>query len=84
MIKFAQEKNFQCFHRAPASRQTITCQNASHTGSFVKDSFQIAMETSLGVHTKGQLISKCPFGVIVWTKIPMKNLTNSALEFKKW
>ena len=22
--------------------------------------------------TKGQLISKCPFGVIVWTKIPMK------------
>ena len=51
MIKFAQEKNFQCFHRAPASRQTITRQNASHTGSFVKDSFQIAMETSLGVHT---------------------------------
>ena len=26
--------------------------------------------------TKGQLISKCSFGVIVWTKIPMKNLTN--------
>ena len=25
---------------------------------------------------KGQLISKCPFGVIVWTKIPTKNLTN--------
>ena len=25
---------------------------------------------------KGLLISKCPFGVIVWTKIPMKNLTN--------
>ena len=22
--------------------------------------------------TKGQLISKCPFGVIVWTKIPTK------------
>ena len=22
---------------------------------------------------KGQLISKCPFGVIVWTKIPIKN-----------
>ena len=22
---------------------------------------------------KGQLISKCPFGVIVWTKIPTKN-----------
>ena len=25
---------------------------------------------------KGQLISKCPFGVIVWTKIPTKKLTN--------
>ena len=26
--------------------------------------------------TKGQLISRCSFGVIVWTKIPTKNLTN--------
>ena len=25
---------------------------------------------------KGQLISNCPFGVIVWTKIPVKNLSN--------
>ena len=33
---------------------------------------------------KGQLISKCPFGVIVWTKKPTKNLTISALEFEKW
>ena len=33
---------------------------------------------------KGQLTSKCPFGVIVWTKIPTKNLTNSALEFEEW
>ena len=31
---------------------------------------------TLQIHAKGQLISKCPFGVIVWTKIPMKNLTN--------
>ena len=29
---------------------------------------------------KGQLISKCPFGVIVWTKIPTKKF---ALESKK-
>ena len=29
-----------------------------------------------GQAPKGQLISKCPFGVIVWTKIPTKNLTN--------
>ena len=34
--------------------------------------------------SKGQLISKCPFGVIVWTKIPTKKLTISALEFEKW
>ena len=33
---------------------------------------------------KGQLISKCPFCVIVWTKIQRKKLTISALEFEKW
>ena len=26
--------------------------------------------------TVDQLISKCPFGVIVWTKIPTEKLTN--------
>ena len=26
--------------------------------------------------TKGQIISKCPFGVIVWTKIPPKKFDN--------
>ena len=26
--------------------------------------------------TKGQLISKCPSGVIVWTKIPTKKFDN--------
>ena len=26
--------------------------------------------------TKGQLISKCPFGSIVWTKIPTKKFDN--------
>ena len=34
--------------------------------------------------SKGQLISKYPFGVIVWTKKPTKYLTISALEFEKW
>ena len=33
--------------------------------------------------TKGQLISKCPLGVIVWTKIPMKNMTNFCPRIKK-
>ena len=27
---------------------------------------------SFALHCKGQLISKCPFCVIVWTKIPTK------------
>ena len=36
------------------------------------------------IWAKGQLILKCPFGVILWTKIPTKNLKNSALEFEKW
>ena len=31
--------------------------------------------------TKGLLISKCPFGVIIWTKLPTKI---SALKSKKW
>ena len=26
--------------------------------------------------SKGQLISKCPLGVIVWTKIPTKKFDN--------
>ena len=34
--------------------------------------------------SKGQLISKCPFGVIVWTKIAMKIFSRiSALASKK-
>ena len=32
------------------------------------------------IHTKGQLISKCLFEKIVWTKIPPKNLIDSALR----
>ena len=32
-------------------------------------------------HTKGQLISKCLFEKIVWTKIPPKNLIDSALQY---
>ena len=31
--------------------------------------------------TKGQLISKCLFEKIVWTKIPRKNLIDSALQY---
>ena len=31
-------------------------------------------------HTKGQLISECLFEKIVWTKIPTKNLIDSAQQ----
>ena len=30
---------------------------------------------------KGQLISKCPFGIIVWTKIPTKLFQDFCPEF---
>ena len=40
--------------------------------------------SQLTITHKGQLISKCLFGVIISTKIPTKNLTISALEFEKW
>ena len=30
---------------------------------------------------KGQLISKCPFGIIVWTKIPTKLFLDFCPEF---
>ena len=31
---------------------------------------------TIHVQLKGQLIAKCPFGVIVWTKIPTKKFDN--------
>ena len=55
-----------------ASSKTI----AIHTGNMGLTDLQ-------DLTTKGQLISKCPFGVIVWTKIPTIFLRNSALASKK-
>ena len=52
-------------------------------GRFKIHKFLVHFITIL-ITAKGQLISKCPFGVIVWTKIPTKKLTNSALESEKW
>ena len=34
--------------------------------------FNSKEENNFVHHAKGQLISKCPFGIIVWTKIPTK------------
>ena len=34
--------------------------------------------------TKGQFISKCPFGVIVWTKIPTNCFENFCPRTEKW
>ena len=47
-----------------------TCQNVDLT---IYTTIGIVSCTfDLGIVT-GQLISKCPFGVIVWTKIPTKS-----------
>ena len=47
-----------------------TCQNVDLT---IYTTIGIVRCTfDLGI-VKGQLISKCPFGVIVWTKIPTKS-----------
>ena len=49
------------------------------------DTEQVLMNEEFAIHTqtyilsiltKGQLISKCPFGVIVSTKIPTKKFDN--------
>ena len=38
-------------------------------------------DKGIKIVAKGQVISKCPFAFVVWTKIPPKKLTNSALEW---
>ena len=54
------------------------CQNFSQKGSkisrryFLIRFYLIFCLYSFTVPVKGQLISKCPFGIIVWTKIPTK------------
>ena len=50
----------------------------SYRELFVSTMLWIKIVTCFG-STKGQLISKCLFEKIVWTKIPTKNLTISAL-----
>ena len=36
------------------------------------DTLKSLIPTFISFYSKGQLISKCPFGIIVWTKIPTK------------
>ena len=44
------------------------------------NSFYVLLDTH---HSpgKGQLISKCPFGIIVWTKIPTKSFLDFCPDF---
>ena len=43
----------------------------------LRNDFMIVMEVlEVFGSGKGHLISKCPFGVIVWTKIPTKEFEN--------
>ena len=43
---------------------------------FLKNSVEFMMKKNVDQFSKGQLISKCPFGVIVSTKIPTKKFDN--------
>ena len=53
------------------------CASLSNQAQYVEQNLNESSKSG----AKDQLISKCPFGVIFWTKIPPKNLTNSALEW---
>ena len=55
-------KSLQPFNSSPTNSKTV-----------VTLTTQKRFERNLAIaYAKGQLISKCPFGVIVWTKIPTK------------
>ena len=69
-LKGRMEWNFWGFLKSKSLR---ACKN-------IRDHPYITSAKGLG-GSKGQLISKCLFGFIVWTKISTKNLTNSALEW---
>ena len=68
-------KSFGIFSSHEKTLGKPNCQNSEPTKRTV----------SISVY-KGQLISKCLFEVIVWTKIPTKNLIISALKGpgQKW
>jgi hypothetical protein len=68
----------------------LTCHYVfENVGSWVRNTDENGVVNE-DVHVpKGQLISKCPFGVIVWTKRPMKKFdkfcpTHSRAEFVKF
>ena len=51
----------------PASRKTMVAQLTKE---------DLEAQKAAQSSAKGQLISKCPFGLIVWTKIPTKRFEN--------
>ena len=83
---FAKEKNFtqsgkrQLLHKILDGHEYLSenqlfkalnyFSHESGFHSYVKDLLPLVPTNE--TFTKGQLISKCPFGVIVWTKIPTK------------
>ena len=49
---------------------------------FLDMTLAVCVNTEL--HSKGQIISECPYGIIVWTKIPTKKISEiSALASKE-
>ena len=70
-------------HSNVGSLKEAASGSSSEAGTNMEDNQgQISFENTpfgqllgeINISDKGQLVSKCPFGVIVWTKIQMKKL----------
>ena len=61
----------------------MNCYLVSSLEDDIKEHITSASQWSQSIYdlAKGQLISKCPFGFIVWTKIPTKLFLDFCPEF---
>ena len=73
MCFFFDTKNAKKFPAQPIS-------NFPFAGKIWRD-YDVRLSKNNHFSAKGQLISKCPFGIIVWTKIPRNYFWISALKF---
>ena len=60
--------------------QAINFHNGLKKKDTIKSFQRLLMAKKSRFETKGQLISECLFEKIVWTKIPTKNLIDSAQQ----
>jgi hypothetical protein len=83
VITFSQKWVFWAVQTGSIQKKILKLKYATFEGGFSMFSWAKKTFKKNSVDAKGQLISKCPFGVIVWTKIPTKNLTNFCPRIKK-